>query len=90
MRQRVGSSTSCSAALGFYSNFQLVEQLSVHWETSKFLCLNNHSHAPATSYTIKKCRKQLVSRMYLSNLLALLLGSTFFYEKVSLRNKKLY
>ena len=45
-----------SATLGFFGNFQLVEQLSVHRATSRFLCLYSHSHAPATSETIKKCR----------------------------------
>ena len=51
-------STSCtfSATLGFIGNFQLVEQLSMHRATSRFLCLYSHSHAPATSETIKKCR----------------------------------
>ena len=42
--------------------------------TFKFLCLDNRSHAPATSETLKKCRKLLVSGIYLSNLLVLLLG----------------
>ena len=57
------------------------------------LCLNSHSHAPVTSETIRKCIIQLVcllvSRIHLSNLLFLLLGSTCFYEKMSLGNKKL-
>ena len=44
-----------SATLGFFGNFQLVEQLSMHRATSKFLYLHSHSHAPATSETIKKC-----------------------------------
>ena len=42
-----------SATLGLFGNFQLVEQLSVHWETSKLLCLYSRRHAPATSETIK-------------------------------------
>ena len=41
-----------SATLGFFGNFQVVEQLSVHRAASKFLCLVGHSHAPATSETI--------------------------------------
>ena len=45
---------SFSATLGFLSNFRLVEQLSVHLGTFKFLCLNSHSHAPITSEKIKK------------------------------------
>ena len=46
-----------STTLGFFSNFPLVEQLSVHRATFQFLCLDRHnSHAPATSETIKKCR----------------------------------
>ena len=45
-----------SAALGFISNFQLVEQLSIHRATFKFLFLDSHSHAPATSEATKKCR----------------------------------
>ena len=45
-----------SATLGFFGNFQLVEHLSMHRATSKFLCLYSHSHANATSETIKKCR----------------------------------
>ena len=50
-------STSCSATLltlGFLSNFQLVEQLSVHRAMFKFLCLDDHSHAHATCETIKE------------------------------------
>ena len=42
-----------SATLGFFDNFQLVEQLSMHQATSKFLCLYSHSHAPATSEKLK-------------------------------------
>ena len=64
----------------------------MHRATSKFLCLYSHSHAPATSETIKKVKNikiQLVSRIYLSNPLVLILGSTCFYENVSLRNNKL-
>ena len=38
-----------SATLGSFSNFQLVEQLSVHRATF------SHSYAPAASETIKKC-----------------------------------
>ena len=49
----VALSTSCSQLFG---NFQLVEQLSVHRATFKFLCLHSHSNAPAASGTIKKCR----------------------------------
>ena len=45
-----------SATLDFVSNFQLVEQFSVHGATFKFLCLDSHSHAPSTSETIVKCR----------------------------------
>ena len=45
-----------SATLGFFGNFNLVEQLSVHRATFKFLCLDSHSHACATSETINKCR----------------------------------
>ena len=56
--------------------------------TFKFLCLDSHSHGPAKSGTLKKCRILLVSRIYLSNLLVLLLGSTCFYEKVPRRNKR--
>ena len=41
-----------SATLDFFGNFQLVEQLSVHWATFRILFLDNHSHA--TSETIKK------------------------------------
>ena len=47
-----------SPTLGFFGNFQLVEQLSMHRPTSKFLCLYSHRHVPATSETIKKCRIQ--------------------------------
>ena len=50
-------STSCSATLGFFSSFQLVEQLSVNRGTFTFLCLDSHSHAPATSEKLQKCRK---------------------------------
>ena len=46
----------------------------MHRATFKFLYLNIQSHAPATSETIKKCIIQLASRIYLFNLLALLLG----------------
>ena len=42
-----------SATLGFSSNFQHVKQLSVHRATFKFLYLDSHSHASATSLTIK-------------------------------------
>ena len=45
-----------SATLGFLSNFQFAGQLSVHRETFKCLCLESHSHAPATGETIRKCR----------------------------------
>ena len=45
-----------SPTLSFFSNFNLVEQLSVHRAASKFLYLDSHSHAPATSETINKCR----------------------------------
>ena len=38
-----------SATLGFLSNFQFVEQLSV--QAFKLLCLDIHSYAPATSET---------------------------------------
>ena len=44
------------ATLGFFSYFQVVEQLSMHRGTSKSLCLYSHSHTPATSETIGKCR----------------------------------
>ena len=46
-----------SATLGFFSNFQLVEQLSVHRHRAsvhQFLYLNSHSHAPIASGTRKK------------------------------------
>ena len=43
-----------SVTLSFFGSFQLFELLSIHWATSKFLCLYNHSHAPATSEAIKK------------------------------------
>ena len=39
-----------SASLGF----QLAEQHSVYWATFKFLCFDGHSHAHATSETIKE------------------------------------
>ena len=39
------------ATFGSFGYFQLVEQLSMHWATSKFLCLYGHSHAPAMSAT---------------------------------------
>ena len=78
-----------SATLCFFSHFQFAGQLSVHRAASKFLYLDSHSHAPATSEILKECRIYLVSRIYLSNLLVLLLGSTCFYEKASLRNKRL-
>ena len=45
-----------SVTLGSFGNFQLVEHLSMHRATSKFLSLYSHSHAAATSETIKKCR----------------------------------
>ena len=45
-----------SSTLGFFSDFKFVEQLSVHRSTFKCLCLDSHSHAPATSETIEKCR----------------------------------
>ena len=45
-----------SATLGLSSNFQPVEEFSVHRATFKFLCHDRRSHAPATSETIKKCR----------------------------------
>ena len=45
-----------SATSGFFGNFQFAEQLSLHRVTSKFLCLYSHSHAPATSEAVKKCR----------------------------------
>ena len=44
-----------SSTLGFFSNFQLVEQLSVHRATFRHLYLNSHSHATATSEAVKKC-----------------------------------
>ena len=50
--------------------------------TFKFLCLDSHSRAPATTEALKKCRIVLGSIIYLSTLLVLLLGSTCFYEKV--------
>ena len=78
-----------SATLGCFSNFQLVEQLPVHRATFKFLCLDSHNHAPVTSEKIKKCRIHLLSRIYLSNALVLLLGSTCFDEKVPLCSKRL-
>ena len=77
-----------SATLGFFSTFQLVVQLSVHRTTLNF-CVSIVSHASAASETIKKCRIQLMSRIYLSNLLIILLGRTCLYEKMSRRNKKL-
>ena len=46
-----------SATLGFFSNFQLAEQLSMYRATSKLLCLDSHSHTPAKSETIKKYRE---------------------------------
>ena len=49
----LGLSTSCSANLGFFGNFQLVEQLSVHRATSKFMSLFNHIYALAASEAIK-------------------------------------
>ena len=67
---------SFSATLGFSGNFQLIEQLSVHRTTFTFLCLDSHSHVSGTSEKTKKCRIQLVSRRYLCNHLALMLGST--------------
>ena len=85
LRER--NSLDSSPVHKLFGNFQLVEQLSVHRATFNIFC---HSHGPATSKAIKKCRIQLVSRIYLSNLLALLLGSTCFYEKVPRRNKRLY
>ena len=45
-----------SVTLGFFGNFQLVEQLSVHRATFECLSFYCHSHAPATSETIKKRR----------------------------------
>ena len=66
-----------------FGNFQLFEQLSVHREASKILCLL------VTVMLLLKVR-QLKSAEYkntacveniLSNLLVLLLGSTCFYEK---------
>ena len=71
------------------SNFQLVEQLSMDQATFTYLSLDSNSHAPATSETIKKCSILLVLRIYLSNLLVLLLGITCFYRKMFLRNKRL-
>ena len=59
-----------SATLSFFSDFELLEQLSVHRATFKFMCLNSYSHAPITSEAIKKCIIQLASRLYLPNLLA--------------------
>ena len=53
---QIALSTSCSATLGFFGNFQLFEQLSRHWETSKLLCLISRCHSSATSETIKTCR----------------------------------
>ena len=41
--------------LGFFGNFQLVEQLSMHRTTFEYLCLDSHSNAPRTSETVKKC-----------------------------------
>ena len=61
----------------------------MHRATFKFLCLDSLSHAPVTSEKTRKCRIQLVSRIYLSSLLVLLVGSTCFYENVSLKNKRL-
>ena len=54
-----------SATSGFSRNFHLVEQLPVHRASFKFLCLDSHSHAPATSQALKKCRILLVSRIYI-------------------------
>ena len=42
-----------SATFGFFSNFQLVEQLSLNRVAFKFLYLDSHSHAPATSEELK-------------------------------------
>ena len=64
-----------SATLGFFANFQLVEQLSVNRATVEFLCLDSHSHDPATNEKLKSAEYSLC-REYLSNLLVLLLGST--------------
>ena len=78
-----------SATLRLVGNFQLIEQLSVHRATFELLCLDSHSYAPATNETIKKCRIYPLLRIYLPNLLVLLLGSTCFCEKVCLRSKRL-
>ena len=53
----------------------------MHQATLKFLCLDSHSQASATSETIKKCSILLVLIMHLPNLLVLLLGSVCLYEK---------
>ena len=77
------------ATSGFFRNFQLVEQLSVDWATLKFLCLDSHSHAHATSEPIKKVKNIAYVENTFAQYVSLLLGSTCFYEKVPLRNRKL-
>ena len=50
---------------------------------------SSNRYALAKSETIKNCRIWHVSRIYLSNLFVLILGSPCFHEKVSVRNKRL-
>ena len=59
--RHVALSTSCSTTLGFFRNFQLVEQLSVRRETSKILCLYSHSHAPAASKKLKRAEYRTIA-----------------------------
>ena len=59
---------NCQATLGFFSNFQLVEQLSVHRAASRFSRLDSHSHDPATSEKLKSaeyglCREYICSTL---------------------------
>ena len=45
--------------LGFFSNFQLLERLSVHRATFSFLCLDSDSNAPATNEKLKSAKYSL-------------------------------
>ena len=78
-----------SATCGFFGNFQLAEQLSIHRATSKFLCLYSQRSAPATSETIHSAEYKNIAGVENIFVQSFSLGSTCFYERVSLRNGEL-
>ena len=61
----------------------------MHRATSKFLCHYSHSYAPATSETSAEYKNIACLGNVFVQSLVLLLGRTCFYEKMSLRNRRL-